>query len=252
VRGAAYLYENGLQLPEIFRDVLAALYGKPSERQDLHEVIRTRGEFKETAILARWGSWGEFSDDILAALKYAGLAVEEDGKLALTSRAVPGKRLTVLSHPDDLKRRVRTSFHGEQEADAREALADARIKAGEFVSFLTGIRDVHPVIEGSRGRAQDIVRILSQALADAPDRKLDTGGQSEWYRNWVRTADWHSTDDARKAWNEGHPAKFVDTAAHCGFRTVQRTMVGDGLMETRSAVRKDGKGGGREYRWTGN
>lgn len=251
MRGAAYLYENGTQLPGIFRDVLTILYGNSRTEEDLHAVIRRSAGLKETWILARWASWESFSGDILAAVQDAGFAETEDGKWMLTSRAVPGKSLTVLRHPDEDKV-IRVTFHAEQEEHIRETLAAARIKAGEFAFYLDGERNIHPVLAGACDRMEEITKILTRALRDPGEalaRKGFVGGQSEWYRQWVRTAGWHSTDSARLAWNDGHPGKFVPVAASCGFRTVQRTMVRDKLMETRPAIRKDGKSGGTEYRW---
>jgi len=253
------LLANGPLLPEIFRDVLAALYAEPRPAEELRKIIRSRVEFKEALILEHWESWESFCDDILAALADGGYLRQEDGLLSATARAVPGKQLQVLRNPQDLTRRVRFTFHARSEEQAREALAQSRIRAGEFASYLSACQDRHPALRQAREDAVKIMRLLSWALQD-PDTPVRgsgsslqayIGGQSEWYREWVRTAGWHSTDVARLAWNAAHPGKEIAAATNAGFRTALRQLAEQGKLEKRPAMRKDGKTGGTEYRWTG-
>jgi len=250
------LLEHGPLLPEIFRDVLSALYEGSRSQEDVQKIIRSRVEFREALILEHWGSWEAFAADIIGALENEGYLTHHDGELTVTARAVPGKQLEAL-RLTRLGRRIRFTFHAREPEQAREALAQARIRAGEFASFLSAHSAQHPVIRQAHEDAVRIMQLLSWALND-PGMSVRgskgavraiVGGQSDWYRDWVRTAGWHSTDGARLAWNDSHPAKPVTRASECGFRSAQRQMLADGLMERRSSVRKDGKSGGWEYRW---
>jgi hypothetical protein len=245
---------GGLPLPEIFREVLTALQEGPRHEGILHKVIRQRAEFKELRILDLWGSWDAFCDDILGALQDSGhITSPEYQHRALTPKAVPGKRLCILRDKDNGDRRMFATFHEKGERQAREAIAEALTAIGEFAFSLDP--DLHPALAGAHDRARQISHLLAAALRDPGEgegrRDRPLGGQNEWYREWVRTAGWHTTHSAMLAWNELYPEMPIARTSRAGFRYVTRVMMRDGMLETRPAPRSDGRAGGAEYRWRG-
>jgi len=254
---------GGLLLPEIYREVFRTLHeSKGSPPGTLHKIIRAQVSYKEERVRGIWGSWERFCEDVLLGLRDEGFIREEGGLWVPTEKVVPDTQLTVLRHWDGSDRRVRVTFASTWDEGARDAVVKAWQKITEFAQFLDRSPGL-PVLIRARDKAAGISAILSAAIKDPSmpvrkegsgrprkDGKPVMGGQSDWYRAWVRTAGWHSTDSARLAWNALFPDKYVRNASHCGFRGVLQAYVREGKLERRPGVRTDGKGGGYEYRWT--
>lgn len=249
---------SALPLPEIFREILRALYRSPCTGEMLCTVIRKQIPYKEERVLGIWESWEEFTGELTGSLEKAGLAVRDGDSWALTGKAVPGMQLAAVQEGDF---RVRVTFHPQGD-EIRTVLAEARGRTEDLISWLSARRGIDPALGRACDKTAGISEILAAALRGGPagqdgrgrprsDGSRVRGGQSGWYREWARTAGWHTLDRARLAWNEEHPDRLIPTTTECGFRGLITQMRDRRQMETRPARRSDGKEGGLQYLWTG-
>ena len=264
---------GGLLLSGAFRDVLAAVHESPSSTEALGAVIRKNLSFKDEHILGSWGSWENFTADILGALADAGFIAEPEGRWAVTAKAVPGKKLLILRDKGSGEdRRVYATFFDGKTREMRAAMTAAQRMADELSAFAERSRHLHPALGRAARKANGISVILAAAIRDPGKTKEDkeegkeeekeetrgrsrldgsrkAAGQAAWYRQWARTAGWHTTHRTLLAWNEEHPDKQLTDTSHCGFRSVMTKMVAAGEMATRPGFRSNGRAGAVEYLW---
>lgn len=254
---------GGLLLPEVFREILAALYENPCSRDVLHKVVKDMLPHKSERVLDRWGSWEAFGDELLDVLSDGGFTVPGGGLWALTDKAVPDKMLTVFRDPEDSSRRIRVTFVPKNSRESAEAVAEAWRRIGEYSRWLDSRAYLSPVLLRARQKAAGISEILTEEMrnprTDPPppsgrgparrDGSPRNSGQADWYRAWMITAGWHTQDGARRAWNEQFPQKMIPNVSESSFRNISRKMAREGQMEMREAVsRENGKSCVYEYR----
>jgi hypothetical protein len=243
---------GGIPLAAAFHAVLDRVWTQgPCPLSVTTGALRDKLAFKEARVSQIWGSWEELAGDLLSALAEWGLVQRNDNDCWTTTALVkPGKELAVL----DRQHRVKIVLRDAQAQQARDTIARARQMVDEVIAYLDTAQGDHGVLRYSRARLASVSAGLGSAL-NRPALRARNDGPSyiQWYREWVRTADWHSINDARLAWERQFPDRplFITTNGEKGaaIRSAARLLVQEGKVEVRPGNRSDGRGGAHQYHW---
>jgi hypothetical protein len=268
---------GGLLLPEVFGTVLEALIPGPQPGEALHKIIRELLSYKGERVLDNWESWDAFCSDMLAILSDGGWITLNEGLFSNTGKVIPEVQLTILYDPCNRARKIRVTVHDAAGRERKEAVARAWQRAGEFSRWLSERSELSPAIARARNKMEGVTEILLKAVQNPeppplpeesvpgsawrakdrkPGRPRNDGrpvlhGQNEWYRKWAPTVGWHSQAQARAAWNEEFPQKYLRTDQASAFRHEAAEMIKTGMMEwDKRGVGERGIPAHR-YRWTG-
>src|SRR5208282_226952 len=255
---------GGLPLPEAFGAALSYLHDKGTTPDDvLRKIIRDKRqvEFREPRILEVCDDWDSFTAVILDGLENAELITREDDSWSLTENAIPGKDLTILRvYANGEDRRARVRFFGEQHRQDRNK---AEVFKGEIEGLVSRVQWLSYLSPAARETVSRYLLACSQVLREAlgdtkvppldlpplPRGKRRFPGQARWYREWIRTAEWHTMNQALEAWNEEHPLLRIESVSNFSGRNEANILLQNGKMERREVS------SGRdffEYRYLGD
>jgi hypothetical protein len=177
---------GGFSLPDAFRAVAESLLEvKMSSVPDLaREVAATPLGLREKRILANWGSWEEFTRDILRVMEHEGLVISlVEGELwALGPSFQPGQAYPVIRIPErDLVIEFTALLQGDKSMKAMRAkhalaLAEVRAQVAADGLLLTHTDDLFERLlrelrSGKRPNKRGRPRIgLDDEPEDQPDR----------------------------------------------------------------------------------
>lgn len=138
---------GGLPLPDVFTAVIQELLDHgPQDDTVLVKVIM--GKFsglQEKRVLSIWGTWEEFTADILAQLQDSGIMEPAIGRWYLTLKFRSGKRHVIIPRDESAGRDkdITITVHGKEDRQRLDALTRARLDTRRVQAQLTqaGVRD---------------------------------------------------------------------------------------------------------------
>lgn len=159
---------GGLPLPSAFRAVLQELLdGGASSTENLKQPVRTALAFKETLIMARWGSWYAFTHDIvtqLAGEKLISLAL--DGRWVLGPGFEPNKSLAVIPEA-----KITVTIRTQTDRVNRDTIALARLRAEQSRE---GLRQAGQLTPEREEAADKYISTLGWDIPEPDDNWMET------------------------------------------------------------------------------
>jgi len=289
---------GGLALSGAFREILTDLLERgPSDDAGIMKILKKELGFKSERITDQWGSWDAFAGDMITIMELNGYVRRLGGLWAATEKVVPAVELVVVRE-DTIReghrscRTVSTTVYPPQLRKDRELMSKVQQLLNTKVLGLLDDASDNEVLQKAKRDLAGVSRRLHDALNGEPAKPAVQGrlpdldasfppgteqdteqrarrnasqrrnmGQAAWYREWIKTAGWHTQADALDMWNATHPDMTMDQLKASAFRHVTKAMVDAGMMQKRPCPRRDGrnslgrasdgKGGSFEYLYTG-
>lgn len=284
---------GGLALSGAFREILTDLLEHgPSDDAGIMKILRKELGYKSERITDQWGSWDVFASDMITVMELNGYVRRLGGLWAATEKVVPAAELVIVRE-DTVRdghrscRTVSTTVYPPQLRKDRELISKVQQLLNTKVLGLLDEASDNEVLQKAKRDLTAVSRRLHDALNGEPpkpvlparlpdlDASFPAGtiedqeqrsrrrnmGQAAWYREWIKTAGWHTQADALDMWNATHPDMTMDQLKASAFRHVTKALVDAGMMQKRPCPRRDGrnslgrasdgKGGSFEYLYTG-
>lgn len=284
---------GGLALSGAFREILTDLLERgPADDAGIMKILRKELGYKSERIISQWGSWDVFAGDMITIMELNGYVRPLGGLWAATEKIVPATELVIVRE-DTVRnghrscRTVSTTVYPPQLRKDRELMSKIQLLLNTKVLGLLDEASDNEVLQRVKRDLAGVARRLHDALNGEPpkaapparlpdpDAVFPAGtvedqeqrgrrrnmGQAAWYREWIKTAGWHTQADALDMWNATHPTMTMDQLKASAFRHVTKELVDAGRMQKRPCPRRDGrnslgrtsdgKGGSFEYLYAG-